>query len=256
MSLDIFEGNLGKYADPKKYDELYNGYQEDLTYILECAKHVKEPIIELACGTGRLTIPMAKQGFEMYGVDIHNDMLNRAIQKATEEELNIQFIQQDCTKLDLPIKSRLVYMTGNSFQHFLTNESQDALFCSIKSHLQPKGEFIFDTRNPILHELAVVEETEEQYTNSENQLVIEKHHEVYSHHTQILRCTTTSKIMEHGKIIETYKDAISLRYTFPMELNRLLSAHDFELMALYGSWKKEKFQEDSISMIVHCRLKR
>ena len=44
-------------------------------------------------------------------------------------------------------------MTGNSFQHFLTNESQDALFASVKRHLNPKGELVFDTRNPILHEL-------------------------------------------------------------------------------------------------------
>lgn len=255
MFSDIFEGNLEKYADPKKYDELYNEYLQDLAYILECAKKVKEPIIELACGTGRLTIPMAKQGFKMYGVDIHNGMLNLAKQKAAEENLEIQFLQQDCTKLNLPTKSPLIFMTGNSFQHFLTNESQDDLFQSVKAHLLSEGDFIFDTRNPILSELAEIEKTEEQYINNFNQTVIEKHYEEYDHQTQILHCTTTSEVIENGSLFHRNKDSISLRYTFPLELKRLLYSQGFELIALYGSWRKEKFDKDSISMIVHCRLK-
>lgn len=256
MSTDIFENNLEKYDDPIKYDELYNHHQEDLMYILQCVKQEKSPIIELACGTGRLTIPMAKHGFDMYGVDIHPGMLNVAIRKAKEEQLNIHFEQQDCTKLNLSVKSPLIFMTGNSFQHFLTNENQDALFCSVKAHLQPNGEFIFDTRNPILAELAIAEETEDRYTNSTEQLVIEKNYETYNHQTQILYCTTIYEVMAQGQLIERREEAISLRYTFPMELRRMLDAHSFELIALYGSWKKAEYTKDSVSMIVHCRLKK
>ncbi|MBK3493530.1 class I SAM-dependent methyltransferase [Viridibacillus sp. YIM B01967] len=255
MSLNIFEGNLEKYTDPKKYDEQYSHYQQDLKLILEYAAHMNEPIIDLACGTGRLTIPMAKLGFEMYGVDIHNGMLNHAKKKAETENLYIQFLQQDCTKLSLPIKSPFIFMTGNSFQHFLTNESQDDLFTSVKEHLQPKGTFIFDTRNPILHELAVVDETEEKFINKYNQLVIEKHHEEYDHHTQVLHCTTTSEIIKNEKLIDSKKDSISLRYTFPLELERLLNSHDFELVEIFGSWNKTKFDRDSTSMVVHCCLR-
>ncbi|WP_409271620.1 class I SAM-dependent methyltransferase [Neobacillus sp. SCS-31] len=254
MSVNCFENNLEKYEDPLKYDELYNDYKEDLNYILECVKQETSPIIELACGTGRVTIPMAKRGLKMIGVDIHAGMLNLAKQKAEKENLNIHFEQQDCTKLNLPIKAPLIFMTGNSFQHFLTNDSQNELFQSVKSHLQPNGEFIFDTRNPILAELAIVEESEERYTNSHDQLVIEKHRETYHHHTQILHCTTTYDVVKDGQIIESKQDSISLRYTFPMELERILEEHGFELVQLYGSWKKDAYTKDSVSMIVHCRL--
>ncbi len=253
MTLDVFEENLEKYADPLKYDELYNNYKEDLDFIQKSAGMTTQPIIELACGTGRLTIPMAEKGYTLYGVDLHQGMLNLAIQKAKASDVHIHFSKQDCTQLDLPIKSPLIFMVGNSFQHFLTNQSQSALLKSVASHLLPNGEFIFDTRNPILKELAVIDEIEETHTNRMNQVVTEKHREVYNHQTQILECTTVQETNVNN-VISTYKDSISLRYTYPMEIRRLLSEHNFELVAMYGSWKNAPFTKDSESMIIHCRL--
>ncbi|WP_042475658.1 class I SAM-dependent methyltransferase [Bacillus ndiopicus] len=252
---ELFENNFEKYENPEKYDEMYGNYQDDLLYILEYASGIEKPIIELACGTGRLTIPMAKSGLNMVGIDLHGGMLNRAKQKAAQEQLTINFEQQDCTALDLAFKSPLIFMTGNSFQHFLTNPSQDLLFHSVKKHLLPKGQFIFDTRNPNIAELSVVNEYEESYVNNDNQTVLEKHFEEYNHDTQILYCVTETEIIESGQLIHTAKDSISLRYVFPLELHRLLESHGFELINLYGSWKKDAFTKDSISMVVHCQLK-
>lgn len=253
MTLDIFEGNLEKYAEPLKYDELYNAYKEDLNFMLEFAEKITQPIIELACGTGRLTIPMAEKGHPMYGVDIHQGMLDLAIQKAESASVSIQFFKQDCTQLELPIKSPLAFMVGNSFQHFLTNQSRSALLKSVKAHLLPKGEFVFDTRNPILKELALNVDEEKTYTNSFNHVVTERNHERYDNETQVLLCTTMVKT-NGGKGETTHTDSISLRYTYPMEMRRLLSEHDFELVSMYGSWKKDPFTKDCASMIIHCRL--
>ena len=251
----IFEDNFEKYENPKKYDDMYGNYKEDLLYIMEYASGIKQPIIELACGTGRLTIPMAKSGLKMVGIDLHGGMLNRAKQKAVHEQLTIVFEQQDCTELDLAYKSPLIFMTGNSFQHFLTNASQDALLNSVKRHLLPNGQFIFDTRNPNIAELSVDEQYEESYVNNNHQTVYEKHFENYNHDTQILYCVTETEIRENEQVIQTARDSISLRYVFPMELHRLLDSHGFELLNLYGSWKKDAFTKDSISMVIHCRLK-
>ncbi|MFS0690164.1 class I SAM-dependent methyltransferase [Sporosarcina sp. 179-K 8C2 HS] len=161
MSQNTFERNLEKYANPEMYDHLYEGYKKDLDLILKWA-HPDQVILELACGTGRLTIPMAQRGFQMIGVDLHEGMLARAKLKAAEQGVAIKFVQQDCTQLNIPVKSSLVFMTGNSFQHFLTNEAQDALLQSVRKHLVDEGVFIFDTRNPVLGELSDVDEYEEK----------------------------------------------------------------------------------------------
>ena len=249
MTTKEFHDNLSKYADPKEYDEIYKGYTADLQFIEAYLAENPQPIIELACGTGRLAIPFAKQGHTVYGVDIDSGMLSYAQEKANAEGLNMYLSVQDCTRLNLPIKSNFIYMTGNSFQHFLSNESQDALFESVVKHLNPSGDFIFDTRNPILSELLNVEVYEETIEkNGETLKVINQ--EIYNPLTQILTCTSTYKSSN-----SEYEDCIRLRYTYPLELHRLLSQHGFEVVRLYGSWDKQPFAEDSVSMVVHARLK-
>ena len=250
---NVCQENLEKYKDPAGYDALYNDYVEDLAYIEEAASGADGPVIELACGTGRLAIPMARRGYQIIGVDIHEGMLALARQKTEQEKLDIAFYRQDCTELALNLKAPLIYMTGNSFQHFLTNDSQNALFESVKRHLQPHGHFIFDTRNPLLGELAEVYEHITQ-KKAGSMMRMEMETEVYNPVTQILHCTTVIETVEEGEVAHVEKSSISLRYTYPQELLRLIEEHDFELVSLFGDWKKAAFSKDSTSMVVHCRL--
>lgn len=244
-----FEHNLQKYNDPTEYDNLYANYQDDLHYIQDYIGTKKEPIIELACGTGRIAIPLAARGIPVFGVDLHEGMIQHAIEKASKRGVQIQFSLQDCTQLQLPITTNFIYMTGNSFQHFLTNESQNALLQSVKKHLQPGGEFLFDTRNAILNVLSAIDEYKEQTitSNGENRKTF--HREEYNPVTQILTCRAV-----HQQGQQTFEDAILLRYTYPMEMTRLLQQNGFELKHLYGSWQRSEFHALSPSMVVHARL--
>ncbi|MCM3709461.1 class I SAM-dependent methyltransferase [Sporosarcina luteola] len=254
MTQNIFEGNLEKYADPEMYDYLYDKYQKDLSLILKWASQ-DYTIIELACGTGRLTIPMAQRGFRMIGIDLHEGMLERARRKAEQAEVTIEFAQQDCTKLNLPVKSSLAFMTGNSFQHFLTNESQDALFQSVHEHLVDGGVFIFDTRNPVLKELSAVDEYVEKYVDKNGNQVIENHRDIYDHLTQISDCRTHRRIYRDNTLIAEEQDGISLRYSFPQEMERLVAANGFEIVQVYGDWDENDLHAESVSMVYVCRMK-
>jgi len=240
--------NLQKYNNPSEYDSLYTHYQDDLHYIQRYLGMKKDPIIELACGTGRLAIPLAAQGIPVLGVDLHEGMMQHAMEKAHKQGVQVQFLVQDCTQLQLPITTKFIYMTGNSFQHFLTNESQNALLQSVKKHLQPGGEFLFDTRNAILNELSVIDEYEEQTITSNGEKRLTFHHEEYNPVTQILTCRAV-----HQQGQKSFEDSILLRYTYPMEMTRLLQQNGFELLHLYGSWQKNDFHAQSPSMIVHVR---
>ena len=65
-------------------------------------------ILELCCGTGRLTLPIAKDGYDISGVDYTASMLHQAKMKASEAGLKINFIQADIRTLDLPQRRRLI----------------------------------------------------------------------------------------------------------------------------------------------------
>ncbi|QDP99637.1 hypothetical protein FOH38_03170 [Lysinibacillus fusiformis] len=88
---------------------------------------------------------------------------------------------------------------------------------SVKRHLVLGGEFVFDTRNPILSELALFEEYEEKSIHQSDEEIKILHREEYNHLTQILTC--------HSKHISDsveFEDTIKLRFTYPLELKRLL----------------------------------
>ena len=252
--MSLFTENFEKYEDPQTYDVL-NRFDDDLKVIEQWLPEQNEPVIELACGTGRLTIPLALKGWRITGVDLHEGMLGLAKEKAQMQGAVIDWHLQDCTKLELQVKSRLIFMTGNSFQHFLTNEMQDQLLSSVRKHLLPGGHFIFDTRNPVLKELASPDEYEETYINAAGEQVAEKHWEEYNFKTQILDCRTErTRISKDGAAL-TEKDRIRLRYVFPLEMERLLSSHGFEAVHIYGDWKQNPLAEESPQMIYICRMK-
>ena len=87
--------------DAAIYDGL-NTFLDDLEFYKKWLPKDKEAnILELCCGTGRLTIPIAKEGYNITGVDYTASMLNQAIAKANKEQLSIDFVQEDIRTLDL-----------------------------------------------------------------------------------------------------------------------------------------------------------
>ncbi|WP_163102072.1 hypothetical protein [Peribacillus alkalitolerans] len=144
--------------------------------------------------------------------------------------LPIEWVLQDCTKLDLQHTYRFMYMTGNSFQHFLTNDSQNELLQSVHHHLEKDGVFIFASRYLNLKELAEKEESFHTYIDHHDRKIRETNLEEFNPLTQILYCKSQSEFVdEEDKLVETENERISLRYVYPMEMERLLQQHDFFL---------------------------
>ena len=81
--------------DAAIYDGL-NTFLDDLKFYKKWLPKDKEAkILELCCGTGRLTIPIAKEGYNITGVDYTASMLNQAIVKAEKEHLSIDFVEKN-----------------------------------------------------------------------------------------------------------------------------------------------------------------
>lgn len=248
--------NMEKYQDPEFYDLQYQDYQKDFPFMLEWAQKQKGTIVDLACGTGRITIPLAEHGFNMIGIDIHEGMLNRAKEKTSNTNLPIQWVQQNCMELSLDLLSPFIYMTGNSFQHFLTNEAQNMLLRSVHSHLEDDGIFIFNTRFPLMKELMENGETAHTYIDKRDRKVTEYEKDIYNPLTQILISTSIREIHnKNGELTTVEKDSISLRYVFPMEMERMLDQNGFEIVHLYRSWEKAPLENESAEMIYVCKKK-
>ena len=110
-------------------------------------KYDKNPelIADLACGTGNVTIPLAKRGYEMIGVDISEQMLSVAREKAADEELDILFLNQDIAKLDLYGTCDAFLCMIDGFNYVIEPKKIEYLLKRIKTcFLNPGGLLIFD----------------------------------------------------------------------------------------------------------------
>ncbi|MGD6795362.1 class I SAM-dependent methyltransferase [Metabacillus indicus] len=249
--------NFEEYDDPALYDGENESNTSDIPLLLKWASLTKGAIIDIACGTGRATIPLARQGYRVMGVDVHKGMLDKARRKSADLGLKIDWIQQDCMNLNLKIRADFIYTVGNSFQHFLTNEEQDKLLASVSRHLNPDGIFIFGTRFPGPEELVstATEEFWKTYEDEESKLQVDVYClSSYDPISQIQHNTTIRKYKNGaGQEVKENKTEISLRFVFPEEMERLLAMNGFKILNVYGDWNENPLTGGSKEMVYVCQ---
>ena len=134
------------------YDELmtYTPYKKWGEYIDGILKKRLPPgekaplILDLACGTGSMTVLLAQKGYDMIGVDMSTDMLATAQQKSFEAGYNILFLAQDMRKLDLYGTIDAAVCVCDGINYILEQNELSAVFKRVRLFLNPSGVFIFD----------------------------------------------------------------------------------------------------------------
>jgi SAM-dependent methyltransferase len=250
----IDHDNLEEFRDPQTYDLVDGGYDEDCPLTEQWARSLGGPLLDLACGTGRMAIRMALQGYQVTGVDIVPEMIARARQKAAEHAVSIEWVVADARTFHLQKQFPFIYMLENAFQFFLTREDQEAMLARVREHVHPEGCFLFETRNPSPRNLLEVRHPEPQkYTTpDEGQLVVtEQQH--YDPMTQIQHYTCPYQWLHPGgqHMEKTHRTA--LRYVFPQEMEALLFYNGFHILFCYGNWQQDPLTATSPSMIYVCQ---
>lgn len=253
--------NLEEFADAVNYD-LADPSDTGIAFYSALAREAGGAVLELACGTGRVTIPIARLGFPVTGLDIVPGMLAQARSKSAD--VPVRWVEGDARTFDLGERFRLIFLTGNAFQAFVTNDAQAAVLQRVHAHLDDAGLFAFETRNPLLPNthtregLFVTLETRAEeldwppYTNADGFEVRVSTTQVYDHVAQIVHLTG-SKRWHDGTQQHTVVTRTALRYTFPQELAALLQHHGFTILRQYGDWNEEPLSATSPSIISVCR---
>src|SRR5271163_949957 len=94
---------------------------QDIQFYCDSAENYGGPILELGCGTGRITMPLAQRGQQITGLDISQKMLERAAEKrdalSAEQRDRVRLVQADMTKFDLGEQFPLIIIPFRPFQH-------------------------------------------------------------------------------------------------------------------------------------------
>src|SRR5262245_25847419 len=130
----------------------------DVAFYRRLAAEQGGPVLEIGCGTGRVSVPLAGDGFEVVGVDLSEPMLRQA--EARRASLppavatKLTFVQGDMTTLDLGRKFALIITPSRVFQFALTTAAQRAALGAMRRHLRPGGRLVLDLFDPRLDYVA------------------------------------------------------------------------------------------------------
>ena len=144
----IDHDNLEEFRDPENFDREDEGYERDWPLTEQWARKQGGPLLDLGCGTGRVALRFAQQGYQVTGVDVTPEMIELARQKAAKQGVSVDWVVSDARDFHLQKHFSFVYMLENVFQFFLTREDYEAMLGRVREHLSPEGCFLFETRNP------------------------------------------------------------------------------------------------------------
>lgn len=245
----------GIYQDGRHYDCMFEGGDADLDYWASLAEQFGDPILELACGTGRVSIPLAQAGHRVTGLDMAAGMLCVAKEKAAQAGVAVTWVQADMRHFDLGRQFSLIFIPANALCHLLDLADIEAFLGRVRAHLVPDGRFAIDVFVPKMELL--VEKPGERFSFAEYEdpagrgSIVMTHSYVYEPDTHIKRVKTHTAIPGEADEIE---GELNMHMFFPRYLEVLLKYNRFEIEAWYGDYDRGAFGPGSEKQLVVCRL--
>jgi SAM-dependent methyltransferase len=141
---DYYDGLISEW-----YDDWLSQRRDDISTYAELFREFQGRVLELACGTGRLLLPIACSGTFIDGLDSSPDMLNRLRSKADDLGLApIETFNQSMVRFSLPHKYDAIFIVGGSFQLLISDDDVKSCLESIGAHLNDTGFLIVDVFIP------------------------------------------------------------------------------------------------------------
>jgi SAM-dependent methyltransferase len=244
--------NSDLYDHPALYDALLP-VRGHLPYYAELGRRASGDILELACGTGQLTVPLAGAGLPITGLDLSEPMLTAARERAAAQKVSVEHLQGDMRDFDLDRRFALIFIARNSLLHLHSTEDILAAFAMVRRHLAPGGIFAFDIFNPNVRLLA----------RPPNQRFPVMQVETESFGTVSVEATNDYDAEKQVGFSSWYvslpgkPDAwvlpLALRNIFPQELPLLLAAGGFHLQSRVGEVDNTPFDSSSRSQVCLCQ---
>ena len=204
---------------------------------------LKPKVLDLCCGFGRITLELARRGFNATGVDLCKSYLETGRETALHEKLKIDFIENDVRRYKSKDVFDLVINLYNSFGYFENPDDDFLLVKNAFSSLKPGGAFIIDVLGK---ELAVRDYNEAEWFERAGYMVL----------TETNPIDSWSSIWNRWILINNNKHwekEFTQRLYSASELRSLLYKAGFAIVEIYGNWDEAEYNQYAQSLIVVAR---
>ena len=255
MNPALYDSFIADYYDESP---VVSGRLQDVTFYRDAVSEFGDPVLELGCGTGRITMALADAGKRITGLDLSERMLERAVKKRAALNVDarerVHLVQGDMTRFDLGETFRLVIIPFRPFQHLLEVQQQvDCLDC-VRKHLTPGGRLILDvfqTDAERMHDPVHMREqlVTEYKTTDGRQVRITERVAAFHRAEQRNDVEMIFSIAHRDGRQERLVFAWPLRYFFRYEIEHLLARCGFQVAAEYGNFDRTPMVDNSPEMI-------
>jgi SAM-dependent methyltransferase len=240
----------GFYEDAQSlFVEAYDAFYPDAPAITDfyerLARESGGPVLELACGTGRFALALARRGLDVTGADISEGMLAVARRKAVSlpavAAQRLTFACQDMSALALDRRFGFVFIPARSFQHLLTADLQKQTLAAVRRHLVAGGRLslnLFDPRLDLLiDENAPVPKLSGIHPVTGRRYLGEMVQTRFDHLAQVRHdLWRYAELAENSAVLAEDWREMALRWTYRWELRHLLELCGFTMEAEYSDF--------------------
>lgn len=245
------------FDDGALYDLVLGNLDYGVEFYLGLAKKANGPVLEVACGTGRIMLPCLKAGIEVDGLDLYGGMLARLREKASALGFAPQLHQADMSSFRLSRRYALIMIPFNAFVHNLTADNQLATLVTCRDHLQPGGLLAFDTFFPgaaLITAPANTREMEIEIPHPQTGLPVRLWDtRTFDRVTQIQHSRIDIEMLDaKGTVVATHPSQTTIRWIYKTEMELLLRMAGFPRWQILGGFDGHPLVNDTDLMVVHA----
>ena len=259
---DVERGAYEHYADAALYDYEYRHRRADVNFyrqLVTDALGAPGRVLELACGSGRVTTALLRAGHRVIGLDASMPMLRQAAARIGRLGRGARergaLVCADMRGFALGARFPAVVMAFNAFEHLYTRLEVRECLTSVREHLAPGGRLFFDVQNPDLRWLSRDPDkrwarTRFTHPRTGDRMIYSTNHE-YDPVSQIV---VIRLYYEPAPGSRATPEVITLsqRKFFPAELEAVLDANGFDIEARYGDFHGSPLEGQSETQLIVC----
>lgn len=237
--------------------DLYDSYVTvnlDVPFFIEETSQFDDEILELMCGTGRVSIPLLECGRKLCCVDYSEKMLEIFKSKIKDRDYPVRLINMDVTELELNKKFGLIILPFHSLQEIISTELQFKALGCISNHLKHGGVFICTLQNParrLKTADGITRKIGEFNLNDNNKMIVFSMNQ-YNPTTGIVSGYQVYEIFDDAnKMTEKRTLEINFRPVSDSEFRRLIRPLEFEIIKSYGDYSWSEFDEETSDFMIY-----
>jgi SAM-dependent methyltransferase len=252
---------------PDLYDLMFPaGLAGDLEWYRGKANELGGPVLELGAGTGRITLPIARDGIPIHALDASPDMLARLRRKLDEEPADVRsrvtVVEGDMRRFQLPERFALVIAPFRAFLHNLTDEDRLACARRVREHLRPGGCFAFNVFHPSLEFMAQhmgplkgTWRLMSTYDRPDGGFVVRSENTRFDGVRHVLHAQLRfEEYGADGVLGRTSLQRLEIAYLFPDEIRWMLERAGFRSVEIHGGFEGRPVERETDELVVEARV--